>query len=332
MSSSTLRNLAIVVAVLVAVLVVMQLANGPAEDTTGELLLPDLKARINDIDSLVIERSDQSTVSIAARDDRWVVASRGDFPADVAKIRQVLLALADARVLEQKTANADRYVALGVQDPEVEGSAGVRLTAAGGGEEFAVVLGNVATGSNRYVRPAGEPGSLLIDRDPGVPDDVAGWLANELVDIDTDDVASVSIEHADGERIVIEKVSADDADFTVVGIPDGRELSYPTVANSIAGALNGLELEDVRSAVGEEAATETQLATFDGLQVTAAVYPETEETIWISLQATAEDPGDQRVESLNALAAGREFRIPAFRGNQLTRRWEDILKKDPATE
>ena len=39
-----------------------------------------------------------------------------------------------------------------------------------------------------------------------------------------------------GETIVIEKSEREQTDFDVSGIPDGRELTYATVGNGIAGA------------------------------------------------------------------------------------------------
>jgi len=331
-NGGTLRNLAIVVAVLLAALIGLELADDTVEDSAGQRLFPGLKASINDVDSLAVERYGEETVSIVRNDDGWVVANRDGFPADVAQVREVLLALSDARILEQKTANPARYEALGVRDPEIEGSTGIRLTATGGDARFSLVIGKAAAGSSRYVRRADEAGSALIDRDPGVPEDAAGWLASELVDIDTDSVSSVVIEHADGERIAIAKSSADDVDFTVSDIPDGRELSYPTVANGIAGALNGLELEDVRDASGGQPFAMTRFTTFDGQQIDVSAYRDEDDSIWIALSASAGSGDDDRVAAVNSLAAGREFRIASFRGDQLTRRWEDILKDLPDAE
>lgn len=357
MNRSTLRNLGIVLFALVAILIGLELnERGTGTTATGQPLFDDLRARINDIRELEVEAPGSEPVVIRSGEEGWVVGNRNDYPANVAKVREVLLALADARVLEQKTSNPERYEALGVRDPDVEGASGTRLTASGGGESFAVIIGNTAQGSNRYVRVAGEATSLLIDTNPVLPDDIGGWLDSELIDVDTATVREVAIEHADGETIRIAKDRQEDADFAVADLPDGRELSYPTAANSIGGALNDLGLEDVRPAGAAGAATTTTVETFDGLRVTVSVFDDDDEATWIAIdaaaaeaapvpdeetpddEAAAEDGADdteteaeaevtpeQRAAQINARVAGREFRIPQYKATQLTRRWDDIL-------
>lgn len=353
MNSSTLRNLGIVLFVLVAILVGLELADRPATVDTGQPLFAELRQRINDIDRVTIERAGTEPTVIARDDDAWSVGNRDGYPADVAKVREVLLALADARVLEQKTADPARYEALGVRDPEIGGSRGVRLTASGPGADFAVVIGDTGQGPNRYVRLAGEATSVLVDANPSLPDSVGGWLDSGIVDVPTSRIREASIVHADGESIRVYKSSAEEADFTVPGIPDGRELSYPSVANSIAGALADLDLEDVRRSDGAEPQGTASFATFDGLEITVDVHPD-EDAAWIALtaaarapeavEAAAEGDADEAAEAppagpgvdpaaeatgINARVAGWQYRVPSFKANQLTRRWEDILEPEP---
>ena len=172
--------------------------------------------------------------------------------------------------------------------------------------------------SYRYVRIEGEATSLLIDRNPDLPEDPSGWLDTQLIDVATADVREVVITHADGEVLRVTRPDAETMDFMAADIPEGRDLSYPTVANSIGGALNGLELEDVRAASGVDAIASVGFSTFDDRNINVSVYA-ADEVRWIALT------GDGVNESL----AGREFRIAEFRANQLTRRWEDILEALP---
>ena len=131
--------------------------------------------------------------------------SRDNYSADVGKVRELLLAVADARVLEEKTANPERYEALGVRDPEEVGSVGVQLsiggTIGGNGTAADLIVGNLNQGAYRYVRRAGDARSLLIDANPEVPDDDSDWLATELVDLAAAEIESVTVRHADGEEI-----------------------------------------------------------------------------------------------------------------------------------
>jgi hypothetical protein len=65
---------------------------------------------------------------------------------------------------------------------------------------------------------------------------------------------------------VVKKTRAD-ADFTVEGLPKGKELSSPSAADSFASALSGLTMTDVQpaSAVTDKPSATATIKTFDGL-------------------------------------------------------------------
>ena len=97
----------------------------------------------------------------------------------------------------------------------------------------------------------------------------AQWLESVIIDIRPERVREVTITHADGEVVRISKASPELANFDVAGVPEGRELSYPGVANVVGNALRELNLEDVEpngEGAGEPAAV-VEYRTFDGLLV-----------------------------------------------------------------
>ena len=49
--------------------------------------------------------------------DRWLVAEKGNYPANAAKISQIVLAMADLTLVEPKTQKADLYPRLEVEEP-----------------------------------------------------------------------------------------------------------------------------------------------------------------------------------------------------------------------
>ena len=329
MNSSTLRILGIVVALLLIALFVVERGDdgGPAE--SGELLFPDLKAQLNDVTGIRIERFGEDPVIINRDDGAWRVAARDGFPADVVKIRELLLAVADAETMEAKTANPEMHGRLGLRAPDAENSKGTLVTTTVGGTDYALIFGNVAQTSNRYARRAGEDQTWLVNQNPDIPGSAGDWLVSDLVDIASTQVRSVTITHPDGETIHVEKAAEEDTNFTVNDVPEGRELSYSTVGNGIAGALNDLDLDDVRLAVDAGEAVTTVFETFDDMTVTVRTVRGEEES-WLSLEA-AGGP-ETEAESLNALASGWQFRVADYKANLFTRRWEDILEAEESDE
>jgi hypothetical protein len=328
MNKSSLKILAAIALALVLILFAMQLDNNDLA-TDGGLLLPELKSEINQVSSVTVTRSgDDGETIISKQDDSWVIASRENYPADVGKLRELLLALADAKIVESKTSNPELYGQLGLRDPEIEGSKGTRIELHGTSREYELIVGNVAQAGFRYVRIAGEPQSWLVDQNPDIPGSAGEWLLRNIIDIKVVEIRSATISHPDGEEIRIIKESAEASDFEVANIPEGRELSYATVTNSITGVLSALTLDDVRTATEMSAqAVTTTFETFDGSRVTVRTEKSDDES-WISLHATAIEEDVETIADINARVEGWHFRIPEYKANQLTRRWEDILKAE----
>lgn len=324
------RNiLAATVAILVAVLLLLNQGRSP--DMDNARLLPDLKPRINDVTSLVI-RNNTETVTLEKSGDNWSVRERSNYATDIGKLRQLLLALADARVLELKTSNPEKYSLLGVNDPTDNDSKSVEITIRGGGLENVLVLGKTAQGNYRYARVDGTAQSVLIDRNPDVPGDAGDWLAQTILDISAERVQRVTITHAGGEEIRIEKASQESSDFQVINLPAGRELSYPSVANGIGGALGNLTLSDVREAAVADKRPDvlTTFQTFDGLTIEIGTFQE-EDASWFSVtasnDASNDDPAavDEAAE-INQRVSGWLYAVADYKARLLQRHFEDILK------
>ena len=328
MNKGHLKILAGTAAALIAFLIVMQMSNRDSGPDNARLF-PGLKAQVNDIAIVTITRAADETPTVIRRaSGTWVIASRDDYPIDIGKLREFLLQITDAKILERKTSNPDLYAQLGVQDPAIDGSKGARVQVSGEGVAYDFIVGNVAQPGYRYVRKFDDSQSWLIDKDPRLPRSAAEWLVKDIIDVNSTDVRSVTITHPDGEKIRISKESADTANFDVADIPDGRELSYSTVANSIAGALSALTLDDVRKSgeAGGESVSAT-FESFDGRRFVVLVTKDDDEN-WITV--TPSPVGDATADeaAINDRLAGWQFRIADYKANQLTRRWDDILKAE----
>ncbi|HEX5765743.1 MAG TPA: DUF4340 domain-containing protein [Woeseiaceae bacterium] len=310
MSSRNVRILAVVVLALFGVLFALNSTDRSDSQTGAQMLFPEIKSRLNDLNVVTITDADGTiTLEREAEDDsaaaRWISSAHDGYPADTGKLRQLLLAIADARKLEQKTADPELYERLGVADPREDGGNGVLVSARGNDAAVSVILGDTAQQEFRYARLPDEEQSWLIDQNPDLPGDSTGWLLPEIVDIAATRIQSVIIRHADGEEVRIGKENADAANFELENIPEDEELRYPSVANGIAGVLGNLALQDVRKGdlAGEDAST-AEFRTFDGLELLVRIGSRAgeanagdgddgantdEEEHWITLEASADD-------------------------------------------
>ena len=107
---------ATLVLVVLAIFVLATGDRGVTRATPGERALPDLAAKLGDIASIGLSRS-AFAVTFIREGDGWFVAERGNYPANVSKVRQIALAMADLTLVEPKTQKADFYPRLETEDP-----------------------------------------------------------------------------------------------------------------------------------------------------------------------------------------------------------------------
>lgn len=326
MTRKNIQVLAAIVIVLILAILLMESTDDTNSASLDQALLPGFTEHANDAQRIHIVRSNTDQITLRRESDKWVISTREDYAADVGKLRQLIVALAEARIIEKKTSNPDLYQKLGVDDPEEDGS-GTKVVIEGEDFSYAVILGESVQRGHRYARTLDDDASYLINTNPDVPEEVGDWLFPDIIDIDSKSIRKVTLGHENGETITIEKSTEELTDFSVRDIPEGRELSYATVGNGIAGALSQLELDDVRAATEGTPGTTAVFDTWDGLQVTARVITENDET-WVAFSAEMA-PGESAAESpddINDRVSGWQYRLPDQKKDLLTRRWDDILK------
>ncbi|MCB1845710.1 MAG: DUF4340 domain-containing protein, partial [Halioglobus sp.] len=290
MRSGTGKSIAVVAALLVIAAVILKSGLMTRQSDDSGLLLPALKSQLNELGTVRLTQAEDA-VTIKKSGDGWLVAEKDNYPADAGKLRKTLLDLAEARKLEAKTANPERLAQLGLAadaestDVTLEGTSADAFTA------ISLVAGKSAQSKYRYVRMSNDNQAWLIDRNPELSAVPGDWLDDSIMDIGSAGIQSVSIEHADGERLLF---SQNDGMLIADNLPEGRELTSPGAASSIASALLNLTLEDVRILPPDAIAdTTTTLKSDKGLVVTASHYTLADED-WFSFAASVTDvPGDE---------------------------------------
>ncbi len=282
-----------------------------AGDSAGEPLVPGLADAIEAITAIEISGAGAARLArIERAGEDWVVAEQGGYAAATGKVNGLLIALAEARIVEEKTADPAFHSRLGVEAIDSAPATGLEVALTGSdGASFEIVLGDAYGDGERYARLAASPQSVLIDRNPDVARDPADWVRPEIIAIPSSRVQRVEISHADGERLVIHKEARELSDYTVDSVPEGRELQYSGIANVTGSVLQALELDAVSrapEAPGEVLAT-TEFRTFDGLviTVTATAAEEADSQPWLRFAASydADQAINFAVESVDDAAA-----------------------------
>jgi hypothetical protein len=347
MSRKTIQILATTVVVLAVLLWAIRSNNSNDASSPTQLLLPDLQSVANAATEIRISgSSDESDVTIHRDGDAWLLGARDDYAADLGKIRQLMIALADAKIVEEKTSDEEKFDRLGVGDPD-NGGEGLEVSIVGPEFSYVVILGKTAQRKYRYARIKGETKSYLINQNPNIPVTVTDWLLPDLVNIDSKRIKSVKISHVGGDTLYFEKDKQEQADFLVRDIPKNRELSYSAVGNSIASALANLKLENVRKRIDATPSITTEYQTWDGLVLTVDLEVDNDVT-WAAFSAKAlpveaSEPADAdgaqesaasertlEADAINKRLSGWQYQLGDYKKGLMTREWKDILQQNSA--
>ncbi len=279
MNQKNLIGLAVATLAVVVVAFAAQHSRKPVSDFSDQAgpLVAGLGDHINDVSRMVVTTANKKTaVTLDKKDGVWTVAEKGGYPADLGKLREYLLKVADAKLVERKTAKAERYPDLGLSDISDAKAKGTAIEIDGLAAPVGFIAGIYnAQGGGTYVRRVSEEqswlatGNLIADKEP------ANWLHKELANIPSDRIASVTVTHADGKVLRVFKDKPTDPHYTIADLPKGREASSEFVANGLASVLADLKLDDVAPAseiAMPDKVTAIRYATFDGVLVDARAW------------------------------------------------------------
>jgi Domain of unknown function (DUF4340) len=216
-------------------------------DTLGRALFKDLKAA--DIAAIRIVEPN-ATLTVQRKDERWVIAERGDFPADLSKVREFVLKTIGLKVGQSEPLGDKDRARLNLDESGTrvefknseDKSIGVLVV---GRKYFKREVENPdkAIPDGRFVVLPGEAGTAYLVADPLTQATIktAEWIDRSSFQVEK--VKTLAVRYPDGGGYRIER-AADNADWKLVGARPGEKLDIPR-ANAASYSLQLLELADV---------------------------------------------------------------------------------------
>lgn len=358
------RLLTLSIAALLAIALGVWLATRQTSTGDGEraLLYPELSKQLDAVQAVrIFKAGDARAVELTKADDAWVVSERSGYAADATKLRNLLRSLAEAKVIEEKTSNAENYKSLGVEDVKDAAAAGVRIEISGAPTAVNLIVGKSGTGGgSQYVRRANEPQSWLVGAAIDASATPEAWLRKDVIDVSADRIQSASVATGEHKPYTAAKKTRADADFVVTDLPKGKKPRTPSVANSLATALAGVTLSDAQPASSFADSPPTARATyktFDGLIVELQGRQRADKR-YIELKASYDaalaeqfklatepaKPADDKAappdakpaatekkdvaaeaQTINARAAGWAYEIPSYKYEQIFKTVEELI-------
>ena len=339
MQTKSVIALMIAAAVSAAVAATVSLSGGGhrADPLAGTPVLPRVKADPSAVAKVILTHA-KSVITLTRSDGAWIVAEKSNFPADPAKVRKMLLGLAQIVYVEPKTVRPDLFLRLNVEDPGKEKSQSILLEV---DDEKGAALGKLIVGRRRidelgggndgvYFRFDGQTQTWLAKGTLDIDTDVVQWLDRRIADLPEARIKQATIQQADSTKIVISRDKPADK-FALQNPPPDRKLKSDSSLIEPATALQGLDLTDVKRAEDlafpKEGLVVATYATFDGLAIRVDLMKQGE-LAWIRLAASGGDDDKTKAEagSLNKRWSPWVYGIAAYKATALATKLDDLLE------
>jgi hypothetical protein len=293
--------------------------NPPPPDARGLLLLPTLAGELDFVTALTVRKGGTApvvTVHKVAR--QWAVAERADYPADVVKLRKLLLALSDAKIVEEKTSSPANFSIIGVEDPTQPGAMSAQVTVAARDGEHSVIVGKPSD-PGYFARRAGENQSYLVEPPISLETEPRYWIDSRLIDVPTKSIQSVEIKPAAGAGYVIHRLKPGEEGFGLDGTPAARKAVDASALAPSTTLLSGLNVEDVAAADGMDFGNATQaIITMTAGDVITLIGMPIAGKHWIKVTSSKD-------VALAAKAKDRAFEVASYRYDAIFRPLEQLL-------
>jgi hypothetical protein len=312
-----------------------QPAAGPVQ-IGEEPAFPALRERPDAV-AKVIVTSPEGTFTLTRAGDRWVATDRHDYPVAADRLRELVVQLADMKLIEAKTSRPERYARLEVEDvAEGASSRQIRLEDADGAVLAEAIIGKRrqrltgAEPAGTYLRRPGEAQSWLASGGIELDEQVQDWLEDEVVALEGADVRRLEVGPPSGESYAVVR-DTPDAELRLEGLAAGEKLKQDANLNQLVGALATVRLEDVRPE-GEidwpDEQHTVRVETFDGVELRLELATLADQH-WLRLDAAALEQPDvaqavpsegETGEDAEAQTEGEEAKTPAQRVEALQAR------------
>lgn len=312
-----------------------------AEKVDGQKLFPELGASAGRVASVLVQKG-KAKLTFEKRGKGWVIRERSGYPVKVSKVRQLLVGLETAELVEPKTRVKERYKLLELDDPKKDGASSTLVALADDkGKSIAqVVIGKrrvAAFGTGKagtYVRRPENPQSWLANANVRAPTDVSDWVDPVFFRVDPKKIKSLSISAPKSQPYELVVDDPKKGTYKFAALPDQHKLKSGVSATGMVKALKTLELLDVHRIdtlpVGAGVFAGL-METTDGMKIDFRLRSEKTDR-WISLEVAADGKNKKAADKLRAAIKGWEFKIANWRARQTFKEPKELFEavKAPA--
>ena len=275
------------------------------EQAIGGKVMPDFP--MNDVTQIAV-KSNAGEATLVKVDETWRVSDRANYSADFSKIRELLLAVGECKILRKMQVGESQLGRLELLTPEKGDKTGLLLTFKGEADKQigTLLLGKQSMRKSesssfgggefpdgRYLMPDGDSSRIAFVSEAfsNVETEAKAWLDKTFFKIEK--LKSAEVTHADPLQSWTVNRESEAGDMVLAGLGDKEELDSSR-GYSLKNILSSPSFNDIASSdisdeqLGLDAPVKAVLTTFDGFNYEILMgQPNEDEEYPLRLQVTA---------------------------------------------
>ena len=298
----------------------------------GERALPNLAPNLGALAWVRLNRGAMKA-NFAEIGGHWVVVEKGNYPADEARMRRLLLGLADLTLIEPRTQLPELFPRLDLDDPSNGKATQVVIQDRTGQTVGQLIIGKARPdrlgmgNDGLYVRRVGEERAWLARGAIDVSGAMVSWLNPHIVDLSAGRIATMILVGDEQGVLVIGRHAATDK-FAIDNAPGGAKFKGDAAIAAPAAALEGLDLVDVKPAadqpVPDSGVSTATFSTLDGLTIRLKLF-ESDKQDWVVIEASGTGDAAAEGKTINDRVGRWAYAIPAAKAKLLRTNMADLV-------
>jgi len=278
----------------------------------------------------------KATLTLQRKEERWVIAERAEFPADLSKVRELVVKAIGLKVGQSEPLGEKDRARLNLDASgtrvEFNGADGKPLGTLIVGKKYfkrEVESPDKAIPDGRFVALPGEAGTayLVGDALTQATTKSAEWI--DRTSFQVEKVKTLEVRYPDGGGWRLER-SADNAEWKLAGTKPGEKLDVSR-ANAASYSLQLLELADVAAkdapGTGLDKAVAVDATTLEGASYAIKVGKLAGDNYYVTFSASGIKPDAKDAERAK-LQSQHVLLIPKSKLEDTLRKRSDLLQKN----
>lgn len=310
------------------------------EIVSGQRLFPSLESKGDQTSRIAIQKgSAKLTLQKSADGKAWSITERDGYPVNPAKVRELVVKLGQAELVERKTSSQEFYGQLDLGDPLVKdtGAKLVRLSDNSDAAIAELVVGRERRGAfgigqaGTYVRTLNDPQTWLAKLELDASTSVMDWVDPVFFKIEKNAIETITVKQGDTViyKLGREAPAKDEKKgaYKLVDVPAGKVQNEKLRIDDLVNGIWTLEMVDVRKQTPEDSQPDmtAEISLDDGAKYLISLKQE-DKKAWMMVSVLSDGKDASGSKAIAEATKGWVYEVADWRANQTFKKADEVFE------